>query len=220
MTSLLRATGIIQAVLILITAGIARGQWPTDPVENMIICDREGEQILAKIAATSDGGCYVSWHDHSSGNYDVYLQRLNGDGQIQWEENGLLISDHPQDSWITDYDMAVDLEDCAILVFNDIRDGLDRDIFAYRIDPDGNFLWGPDGLTISDNEGFEPDPQVTITTAGNIIFAWPEPDEHMAHLRKVTPEGVDYWDPSTITITACGAPKLRRQKMMVLFYRF
>jgi hypothetical protein len=98
MTSLLRATGIIQTVLILIATGSARGQWPTDPVENLIICDRAGEQTMAKVGAASDGGCYVSWHDNSSGNYDVYLQRLNGDGEIQWAENGLLISDHLQDS--------------------------------------------------------------------------------------------------------------------------
>ncbi len=193
--------GIIQMTLILITAGSARGQWPTDPALNLIICDRAGEQTLAKVAATSDGGCYISWYDHSSGNYDVYLQRLNGNGEIQWAENGLLISDHPQESWITDYDLAADLDDCAILVFNDIRNGSDRDIYAYRINPAGDFVWGPDGLTISDNDGFEPDPQVTITTAGNIVFAWPE--DNMAHLRKVTPEGNDYWqDPSIITITS------------------
>ncbi len=200
MRSILRMPGIIQMSLILITAASARAQWPTDPAANMIICDRGGEQTLAKVAATSDGGCYISWYDNSSGNYDVYLQRLNGNGEIQWAENGLLISDHPQESWITDYDLAADLDDCAILVFNDSRNGSDRDIYAYRINPAGDFVWGPDGLTISDNDGFEPDPQVTITTAGNIVLAWPE--ENMAHLRKVTPEGDDYWqDPSTITIT-------------------
>jgi hypothetical protein len=67
--------------------------------------------------------------------------------------------------------MAADLDDCAILVFNDVRNGLDRDIYAYRINPAGDFIWGADGLTISENKGFEPDPQVTITRAGNVVFA-------------------------------------------------
>lgn len=190
---------IFQAICFMVGAGDVRAQWPGDPAVNMIICDRAGEQTLAKVAATSDGGCYVSWHDHGSGNYDVYLQRLNGAGQIEWPENGLLVSGHPQETWITDYDLTADLEDHAILVFNDIRNGSDRDIYAYRISPEGDFVWGADGLTISDNDGFEPDPRVVVTSDGNIVIAWPE--DNMAHLRKVTPGGDDFWDPSTITLS-------------------
>ena len=199
MSVVLRLLLISQAIWFLAGAGDVRAQWPDDPSANMIICDRAGEQTLAKVATTSDGGCYVSWEDHGSGNYDVYLQRLNGAGQIQWAENGLLISHHPQESWITDYDLTADMEDHAIVVFNDIRDGTDRDIFAYRISPQGDFMWGPDGLTISDNDGFEPDPRVVVTSDGNIVIGWPE--DNMAHLRKLTPEGNDLWDPSTITLT-------------------
>lgn len=200
MRMVLRLILILQSVLLFAGGGNVLAHWPNDPAENLIICNRAGEQTLAKVAATSDGGCYVSWEDHASGNYDIYMQRLNGAGEMQWEDNGLLISNRPQDSWITDYDLTADLEDNAVVVFNDIRNGLDRDIFAYRISPEGDFVWGPDGLTISDNDGFEPDPRVVVTSDGNVVIAWPE--ENMAHLRKVTPGGDDFWpDPSTITLT-------------------
>jgi hypothetical protein len=199
MRVVLRMFLISQAIWFVSGAGDVRAQWPGDPAVNMIICDRAGEQTLAKVAATSDGGCYVSWQDHASGNYDVYMQRLNGAGEIEWPENGLLISDHPQETWITDYDLTADLEDNAVVVFNDVRNGSDRDIYAYRISPEGDFVWGADGLTVSDNDGFEPDPQVVVTSDGNIVIAWPE--DNMAHLRKVTPGGDDFWDPSTITLS-------------------
>ncbi len=190
----------LPAWLIIMAAGPVSAQWPDDPALNKIICDRMGEQTLPKISMTSDGGCYVSWHDHASGNYDVYLQRLNGDGQIQWLANGILISNHIQESWITDYDMAVDGADHAILTFNDSRNGSDRDIYAYRISPAGNFVWGPDGITISANDGFEPDPRVAVTSSGNIVIAWQE--DLVVHLRKLTPSGLDVWDPPTITLTS------------------
>ncbi len=189
----------VLALLVFMSAG-GWAQWPEDPALNMIISDQVGAQVISKVAATSDGGCYVSWYSNASGNYDLYLQKLNGDGEIQWVDNGLLISNHPQETWLTDYDMTVDGEDHAIIVFNDIRNGGDWDIYAYRISPDGDFVWGADGLTISDNDGFEPDPRVTITSNGNVVIAWKEDD--MVHLRKLTLAGDDFWDPSTITLTS------------------
>ena len=118
-------------------------QWNNDPLQNLAIADTSGEQVLPKIQPTSDGGCYISWFDSRSGNYDVYLQRLNSLGEIQWDPKGLLISNHPQQSWLVDYDLAVDPDDNALLVFADIRNGgsSDLDIFAYKIAPDGSFLW-------------------------------------------------------------------------------
>ncbi len=192
------------ASTILLAAGAATAQWPDDPAENLLIADRTGEQTLPKVAATSDGGVYVCWYDHASGNYDVYLQRLDGEGVIQWQVNGLLVSDNPQESWITDYDMTVDPEDHAIIAVNDIRAGGDWDIYGYRISPSGEFVWGTDGLTLSDNTNFEPDPRVCVTSAGNIVFAWQEETAagNVINLRKVSPEGADLWDPATITLSS------------------
>ena len=177
------------------------GQWPVDPDSNMVICNHSGEQAIPLVRATSDGGCYICWYDNSTGNYDMYLQRLNADGEIQWQENGLLISDNPQDSWLTDYDMAVDQQDNAIIVFNDIRSGGDWDIYAYRISPSGEFLWGDNGLTISDNAAFEAVPVVTITSDGNIVIAWLE--DTIVHVRKLYPNGDDFWsNPNVIDMTS------------------
>ncbi len=174
-------------------------QWPENPAENFVLCDHTGEQTQAKVQPTSDGGCWISWQDNTSGNYDTWAQRLNAEGEAVFE-GGLFVSDHPQDSWITDYDMRVDHTDCAVIAINDVRRGSDRDITAYRISPDGEFLWGADGLAISDNEGFEPDPRICITAENNMIFGWQE--DNVIHLRKVSTEGEDMWDAGTITLAA------------------
>ncbi|MBU1637946.1 hypothetical protein KKC97_09800, partial [bacterium] len=170
-----------------------------------MICDHTGEQTLPKIHATSDGGCYIVWYDHSSGNYDVYLQRLNGDGVPQWTVPcGLLISNHPQQTWITDWSMTVDLEDHCIIAVNDIRAGDDWDIYAYRISPAGTFVWGADGIAISNNDNFEPDPRVCVTTDGGIVFAWQEETAlgNVVNLRKLTTAGVDMFFPTVITLSS------------------
>ena len=125
-------------------------QWPTQADQNLLICDRTGEQTLPKIRATSDGGCYVVWYDHASGNYDVYLQRLDGNGVIQWQDQryfGFPIIRRTVGSPIGD--MTVDLEDHCIIAVNDVRAGTDWDIYGYRISPAGEFVWGDDGIAIS-----------------------------------------------------------------------
>jgi len=189
----------INLLMFIMLTSFTQAQWPVNPDSNMIICDQTGSQVIPKVAPTSDGGYYISWYNAASGNYDMYLQYLNADGEIMWAQNGLLISNHPQDTWQTDYSLTVDNEDHAIVVFNDIRDGDDWDIYAYRVSPEGELVWGDDGLTLSENDGFEPFPQVTVTSSGNIVFAWQEDD--VVHLRKVNPAGEDCWDPSTITLT-------------------
>lgn len=202
-------TTVYTTVALLILSSLAFAQWPSDPDSNMVICDHTGDQTLPKIAATSDGGCYVCWFDLASGNYDVYMQRLNGDGEIQWAPGGMLISNHPQDTWLTDYDMIVDDSDYAIVVFNDLRSGGDWDMYAYRISPAGDFVWGNSGITLSDNVNFEADAVVTMTSFGNFVFAWQ--DEVSVYIRKVNPLGADMWSPNTINLTSfygLGAPRI------------
>ena len=83
-------------------------QWSGDPMQNLLISDLTGEQVLPKIALTSDGGCYIVWFDTRTGNYNVYLQRLDASGNKMFDADGLLISDHTSDTWIVDWDMICD----------------------------------------------------------------------------------------------------------------
>lgn len=179
-------------------------QWSDDPGVNLAVCQATGEQTLSKIGATSDGGCFISWQDHRDGNYEIYLQYFDQAGNPQLGDNGLLIDGHPQDTWITDYDMIVSSDDYAIIAINDIRAGGDWDIYAYKISMTGEFLWGDDGLTLSDNANFEPDPRIAEMTNGDFVFAWMEDTAGGAviDVRRVTAEGADVWMPAIMVVSA------------------
>ncbi|MBU0509147.1 T9SS type A sorting domain-containing protein [bacterium] len=194
---------IVALLSVLVLVGVAVADWPDDPNLNLAICNHTGEQMLPKIAATSDGGCYVGWHDNASGNLDLYLQRLDGEGVPQWQENGLCINNRVQDMGLADWDLAVDDEDYCIIATYDLRAGSDWDIYGYRVSPGGQPVWGASGLVISDNANFEADPRIAVTTGGNVVFAWPEEMDGslVVHLRKVTAMGADVWNPATITLT-------------------
>jgi len=166
-----------------------------------MICDLNGEQALAKIDMTSDGGCYISWFDTRSGAYNVYLQRLDPLGYKLWAPDGLLISNNPQDTWITDYDLICDQNDNAVLVFSDIRITGFLKPFAYMISPNGDFLWGANGVDISTGDSFQPSPTLTETSDGNFVFAWITSETAQAiALQKLSPTGQKLWGTNPIVI--------------------
>jgi hypothetical protein len=175
-------------------AAVSSGQWPTDPMQNLAIATRAGDQTVPKIASSPDRGTYVAWFDPASGNYDVYLQRLDAAGNEQWPHNGILVSNHQQSSSLVDWDLISDSAGNAVVVFTDIRAGGDLDVFAYKVSPQGAMLWGPDGLAISDNADFDPSPKVCEASDGDLVFVWsrmPDVGDATIMMQRVSPDGVE-----------------------------
>jgi hypothetical protein len=205
---LVKSAMSILAVWLILPLGL-NAQWSPDSLQNLGIGVTNGDQVTPKMEATSDSGCYISWFDNRNGNYCMYLQRLNSLGEAQFAPNGLLISDHPQQSWLVDYDMTVDQEHNAVIVFTDIRNGTsnDIDVFAYKIAPNGSFLWGPDGVCLSDsvNTDFEPAPKVTATSEGNFVVGWfKSSTRDVICFQMLSDDGQKMWGESGITLS--GGP--------------
>jgi len=193
---------ILSAFLLLFSANIF-SQWSTDPMVNNAIATVPGEEAIPKVATAASGITYVSWFSVESGNYNVRLQKFDVYGNELWAEGGILISDHTQETWLTDWDMTVDQADHAILVWNDIRTGND-DVFAYRISPDGAFVWGDNGVQISSGQGFDAAPKVTVTNSGNAVFAWEDLDAGVIIRQKVSPDGTLLWGDNGITMSGAN----------------
>ncbi|MBC7773535.1 MAG: hypothetical protein H7210_13650 [Pyrinomonadaceae bacterium] len=159
--------------VIALASPLACAQWSTDPALNNPVADGPTDQVLPKIAASPDGGCFISWFQNESGNYNVYMQRLNSSGVEQWPHGGVLVSNRPSLSSLVDYDLTADSAGNAVVVFTDARSGTDRDIHAYRVSAAGTPMWGPDGVTLSDDAIFEADPRVVQNSSGDFVFVWP-----------------------------------------------
>ncbi len=172
-------------------------QWSNNPNQNTAIALAQNEQALPKVAMHPSGVTYISWFSIEGGNYNVRLQKLDIYGAKQWADEGLLVSNHPAMTWLTDWDLAVDNDACAIITFQDIRNG-DNNIYAYRISPEGLFVWGANGIALSNNTDFEASPVVTITTMNNAVFAWTR--ENTIMIQKVSPSGEKLWGENGIQL--------------------
>lgn len=168
-----RASRVLAVVLLgaLLWVSPCHAQWSADPSSNLVVADRSGPQVQPKVVARVDGGFYVSWFDDSTGGYDVYLQRLDAAGVELWPHNGVLVADRNYSS-TQDYGLAIDTAGNALLAFRDDRGGVNDDVTVVKISPDGDALWGPNGVQVWTGGGFVGMPDVCGTSDGNVVVAW------------------------------------------------
>ncbi len=177
---------------------VATAQWSSDPANNLVLADRSNEQVQPKLAATADGGFYVSWFDDSAGGYDVYLQRLDVGGNEQWVHNGILVA-HRDLSSTQDYGLDIDADGNALLAFgyNDVMGTLQ--VLAQKVSPDGTLLWGDPGIFVSNDTGDTAVPKITATGDGNVAIAWSASDGSIV-VQKFDPDGNPLWAGSGISL--------------------
>lgn len=191
-------------LLFIFTAPLLWAQYSSNPAENLRLSSSAGEQALPKTAVCPDGSMYVSWFSSEDGNYNVRLQRLDANGNQLWAPGGLLVSDQPQMTWLTDYSLTADPAGYAVVVFQDIRN-TDNNVVAYRVSPAGEMMWGDNGLMLSNSDAFDVNPQVCATEAGNIVFAWPsQGTTNVVIMQKVSPAGDLLWGDNGLTLSSTG----------------
>ncbi|MHC1706874.1 MAG: hypothetical protein AB9842_05050 [Bacteroidales bacterium] len=193
---------LVFLIIGIFTGSSASAQWSADPYSNTVILDEPGQQqVIPKIAINQDGKTYLSWFSSNANNqFNVYMQLLDAGGNKLWAETGLLISDHPTMSWVTDYSLTTDQDGNAILVNQDKRTG-NSDVYAYKISPEGNFLWGPDGIALTNDDDFNPSPVAVRTSDGNIVFVWTAENLDIfsyISVCKLSPDGQLLWSNNTI----------------------
>lgn len=186
-------------LLILLNPVLTHAQWSSNPAENLQLSNLPGDDVISKTALCPNGDVYVGYFALESGNYNIRLQRLDHQGNILWDQNGILISNHPSMSWLTDWDMTADLENHAIMTWQDIRNGGNNNIVAYRISPEGDFVWGEDGLSLSNSTAFDAAPKVTVTSSNNVVIAWQS--EIVIIRQKISPDGTLLWGEDGITLS-------------------
>ena len=163
----------LNLIALVVCAPLAAAQWTFDPNANTAVCDEPGDQAVPKIAACGDGRTWLGWFDNRNGAYEVYVQLLDIDGNAQLGADGLLVSANPQSSSLVDWDLIADSSGNCVLTFTDTRAGGDLDVYAYRISPAGTFMWGANGVTLSNNADYEPSPRVAELSDGSFAFVWP-----------------------------------------------
>ncbi|OPZ97489.1 MAG: hypothetical protein BWY71_01600 [Planctomycetes bacterium ADurb.Bin412] len=139
-------------------------------------------EVTSTIASDGWGGGIVAWNDWrndagTTGNDDVYAQRVNSGGSLLWTTNGVLLP-----PWIDGFTapgsqrrarIVSGLAGGAVVTYMD-SGGWSWDISATRLDGDGNKLWSE--YVYSDSGYDQVNPVIVYDGSGSsphgAIIAW------------------------------------------------
>jgi hypothetical protein len=175
--------------------------WTPDVVG---ICVGKSQAWGVRCVPDGSAGAIVAWYDRRNGYDDIFAQRVLAGGQVAWVENGVAVCAALDDQ--RDVEMVPDGSGGAILVWSDERNNPpDRDIYAQRIDADGNPLWVADGVPICTTAASQSLPNLVSDGAGGAIVAWHDDD---VYAQRVDASGSTLWTANGVAL--CSAADYQR----------
>ncbi|MBS0010090.1 MAG: T9SS type A sorting domain-containing protein [Bacteroidales bacterium] len=175
--------------------------WTSDGVE---VCNYLYFQDSPVIIGDGDGGAIIAWQDTRSGNYDIYAQRINAEGEFQWTEHGIPVCSAAQNQQSAA--IVSDGEGGAIIVWQDERNGT-HDIYAQRLNGSGEMLWAANGVAVTTATNNQSEPVAISDNAGGIIITWWDyRSDQFADIyaQKITASGTPVWNNNGTAV--CTAP--------------
>ncbi|MBU8921866.1 MAG: T9SS type A sorting domain-containing protein [Bacteroidales bacterium] len=145
------------------------------------------------ILGDAAGGCMVVWEDLRNGQRDIYSQKLDGNGDLLWDPEGVHVSVSEGEKW---FPQAVRINDGGIIVvWVDARDD-DSDLYAQRIGPEGDLLWSAGGNLVCGAVGHQLNPRMEMSSGGDIIVVWQDGrgDDYDIYVQRVDIAGLILWE--------------------------
>jgi hypothetical protein len=134
------------------------------------VCAASGHQNRPRLLSDGSGGAIVTWFDKRSDSGDVYAQKVDAGGAVQWTLDGVAMctAANRQNRPVIVSDNAGG----AIIVWEDYRDGSQHDVYAQRVDASGNVLWDTDGVAVCTAPNSQTYPGGVADNAGGAVIAW------------------------------------------------
>ena len=133
-----------------LTLMTSQAQWVDDAVNNTFLAntsDDAGEIYIATDDVTGD--TYFHWMQFGPNGWSPNVQRITSDGVPQWGANGIHIGGPQLSSYSEGVAMAATTDGGVVSCF-----ATTTDTRAVKINADGTFAWGEEGLQLFGGQGF------------------------------------------------------------------
>lgn len=159
--------------------------WKDEGIE---ICGIPSNKENFQIAANGEKGFYVVWDDNRQGYEGVYLQQIDPSGKILFDPSGKFIAKRTKEK--NTPQVAADGENGAIVAWSDPYAG-DLDIYAQRVSPGGQVMWGDGGIPVVQLRGSQDNPRL-ISEDGGFYVTWEDKrnSKNEVFAQKILKDGV------------------------------
>ncbi|HDQ25907.1 MAG TPA: hypothetical protein ENN43_04090, partial [bacterium] len=151
-------------------------------------------QLAPKITTDSNGDAVAVWEDRRNGNPDIYAQKYNLSGTVQWTAGGRAVctvsneQDRPEIKALSG--------GFTVLVWRDRRTADGGDIYAQKLNASGALQWGADGHPVCMAPGAQSDAVIDVDATDNIYIAWTDwrsgTHQHI-YAQKLDANKIFYW---------------------------
>jgi hypothetical protein len=175
-------------------------------VAGVAITNAADHQIEPRIVSDGTSGAVISWSDQRSGSgLDIYAQRVNSSGTIQWTVDGIPIRVGAGEFFYTTGTLAVGSAS-TVIAWSDPNAGPTR-LYAQKINASGVLQWAGIGTLVTSAVaaiGIS----VAIPENGGAIIAWMDnrvgAGDYNVYAQKINAAGTVQWTINGETI--CVAP--------------
>ena len=169
-------------------------------------CTNDSSRGNLSVIPDGHGGAVIAWTDHRNGNADIYIQRINSNGDQLWEANGYWVCtlEGIQDRTA----LVSDGSGGAIVVWDDWRNG-NMDIYAQRIDRFSGSWWTTHGVGICTESTYNQTlPKITTDGNGGAIITWMDyRGDTDIYAQRIEADGTISW--TTNGVVVCNAANLQ-----------
>lgn len=173
------------------------------------ICVIAGNQTRVGIVPDGAGGAIMAWADARLGPTDIYAQRVNSAGTVQWAANGLVVSNAPGNQSAPQ--IVSDGVGGAVIVFADEQISVNDDIYGQRINGAGATQW-LGGVSFCTEAGTQSNLELVSDGAGGAIATWQDERANPGvevdlYAQRVNLNGAALWDYNGVPVcVGAGVP--------------
>jgi predicted lipoprotein with Yx(FWY)xxD motif len=191
--------------LLLAVGFIAQAQWSTNPSVNTRLTTAIQPQHKPSVLPDGSGGAFISYEDLRSFSDDIYIQRINSSGIMQWQANGIPVCTAP--FYQSDQFMLPDNNGGVYVIWRDERiSGLSK-VYAQHVSADGTMLWATNGIPLSALP-HSVDIAAVPDGAGGFIVTWTEIgfSDSKIYAQRINPAGEKVWVDPVLVSNYIGTP--------------
>lgn len=146
-------------------------QWNSNPAVNTTVSTSIFDQQDIRMVSDNEKGAVVSWVDfRANGTFsDIYAQRIDSNGYSMWTADGVVVCNNAFDQDGAKITEAGSGE--VIICWRDKRNG-NWDIYAQKLDANGNTLWSANGISVCTKALVQKDPHLSSDGSGGAIIVW------------------------------------------------
>ena len=172
-------------------------QWTAGGV---VLSNVDAFRERAHLVSDGASGAIAAWSDARSGINDIYAQRVNNAGTLQWGAGGMAVCTATSWQWLSG--LAADGSGGAVLSWSDERNGF-ADVYAQRVNSAGTAQWTANGVQVVSAARGQYEAALH-SVAGAAVLVWTDfrdSANRLLYSQKLNSSGVAQWTADGVTAT-------------------